>query len=94
MLKADDVENNHEDTKRNVAFTEDEAKEMRDIAERTKELAQEWVYFSTDICGPCCPWSATQIADYMEKDGEDIVTLSSRLLQLLRQQASASSREV
>ena len=67
---------------------------MRDIAERTKELVQEWVYLSTDICGPCSPWSATQIADYMEKDGEEIVTLSSMLLQLLPQQSSASSREV
>ena len=77
-----------------VAFTEDEAKEMRDIAEETGRCGQSLVHLSVDICGPCNPWSPTSIADDMERDGNRIVTLSSRLLQLLRQQSSASSREV
>ena len=77
-----------------VAFTEDEAKEMRDIAEETGRCGQSLVHLSIDICGPCNPWSPTSIADDMERDGNRIVTLSSRLLQLLREQSSASSREV
>ena len=75
-----------------VAFTEDEAKEIRDIAERTRELAQQMLYNKTDMCSPCSPQGF--LADLMEDDGNKIVTLSSRLLQLLRQQSSASSREV
>ena len=103
-LKAEVVELKDEDTKQTtkarpgptivVAFTEDEAKEMRDIAEETGRCGQSLVHLSVDICGPCNPWSPTSIADDMERDGNRIVTLSSRLLQLLRQQSSASSREV
>ena len=63
-----------------VAFTEDEAKEMRDIAERTRELAQQMLYNKTDMCGPCSPQEF--LADMMEDDGNAIVALSSRLLQL------------
>ena len=58
-----------------VAFTEDEAKEMRDIAEETGRCGQSLVHLSVDICGPCNPWSATSIADDMERDGNRIVTL-------------------
>ena len=104
QLKAEVVELKDEDTKQTtkarpgptivVAFTEDEAKEMRDIAEETGRCGQSLVHLSVDICGPCNPWSPTSIADDMERDGNRIVTLSSRLLQLLRQQSSASSREV
>ena len=103
-LKAEVVELKDEDTKQTtkampgptivVAFTEDEAKEMRDIAEETGRCGQSLVHLSVDICGPCNPWSPTSIADDMERDGNRIVTLSSRLLQLLRQQSSASSRDV
>ena len=103
-LKAEVVELKDEDTKQTtkarlgptivVAFTEDEAKEMRDIAEETGRCGQSLGHLSVDICGPCNPRSPTSIADEMERDGNRIVTLSSRLLQLLRQQSSASSREV
>ena len=103
-LKAEVVELKDEDTKQTtkarlgptivVAFTEDGAKEMRDIAEETGWCGQSLVHLSIDICGPCNPCSPTSIADDMERDGNRIVTLSSGLLQLLRQQASASSREV
>ena len=104
QLKAEVVELKDEDTKQTtkarlgqtivVAFTEDEAKEMRDIAEETGRCGQPLVHLAVDICGPCNPWSPTIIADDMKQDGNRIVTLSSRLLQLLRQQPSASSREV
>ena len=91
-LKAEVVELKYEDMKQStnarpghtivVAFTEDEAKEMRDIAEETGRCGQSLVHLSVDICGPCNPWSPTSIADDMERDGNRIVTLSSRLLQL------------
>ena len=68
-----------------VAFTEDEAKEMRDIAERTRESAQQMLYNKDDMCGPCSPQRF--LADLMEDDGNTIVTLSSRLLELLREQS-------
>ena len=77
-----------------VALTDEEAEEMRYIAKETGRRGESLVHLSVDICGPCNPWSPTSIADDMERDGNRIVTLSSRLLQLLRQQSSASSREV
>ena len=91
-LKADVVELTHEDTKQTtkamlghtivVAFTEDVANEMRYIAEETAICAQTLVHLSTDICGPCSPWHPSQVADNISKDGNHIVTLSSRLVQL------------
>ena len=75
-----------------VAFTEDEAKEMRDIAEETGRCGQSLVDLSVDIYGPCNPWSPKGIADSMEKDGNRLATLASRLLELLPEQSSASSR--
>ena len=91
-LTAEVVEPKDEDTKQTkkarpghtivVAFTEDEAKEMRNNAERTRELAESLQAFSSDICGPCAPWSVEQIADQMQHDGNQIDTLSSRLLEL------------
>ena len=68
-----------------VGLTEDEAKEMRDIAEWTRELAQQMLYNKTDMCSPCSPQGF--LADLMEDDGNTIVTLSSRLLELLREQS-------
>ena len=68
-----------------VAFTEDEAKEIRDIAEGMRELAQQMLYNKTDMCSPCSPQGF--LADLMEDDGNTIVTLSSRLLELLREQS-------
>ena len=105
-LKAEVVELKDEDTKQTtkarpgptivVAFTEYEAIEMLDIAEETRRCGESLVGLSVDICGPCNAWSPTIIADFdgMERDSNRIVTLSSRLLQLLREQSSASSREV
>ena len=55
---------------------------MRDIAEETGRCGQSLVDLSVDIGGPCNPWSLTSIADSMEKDGNRLVTLASRLLQL------------
>ena len=91
-LTAEVVEPKDEDTKQTkkarlvhtivVAFTEDEAKEMRNNAERTRELAESLLNLSSDMCGPCAPWSVEQIADQMQHDGNQIVTLSSRLLEL------------
>ena len=91
-LTAEVVEPKDEDTKQTkkarpghtiaVAFTEDEATEMRDNAERTRELAESLLNLSSDMCGPCAPWSVEQIADQMQHDGNQIVTLSSRLLEL------------
>ena len=68
-----------------VAFTEDEAKAIRDIAAGMRELAQQMLYNKTDMCGPCSPQGF--LADLMEDDGNTIVTLSSRLLELLREQS-------
>ena len=75
-----------------VGLTEDEAKEMRDIAEETGTLGQSLMHVASDIPSPCAPWSPDQIADSMEKDGNRLVTLASRLLELLPEQSSASSR--
>ena len=101
-LKAEVVELKDEDTKQTtkarlgptivVAFTEDEAKEMRDIAEETGTLGQSLMHVASDIPSLCAPWSPDQIADSMEKDGNRLVTLASRLLELLLEQSSASSR--
>ena len=64
-LRAEVVELKHEDTKQTtmarpghtivVAFTEDEAKEMRRIAEETGRCGKSGVHLSNDICGPCNP---------------------------------------
>ena len=75
-----------------VGLTEDEAKEMRDIAEETGTLGQSLMHVASDIPSPCAPWSPDQIADSMEKDGNRLATLASRLLELLPEQSSASSR--
>ena len=101
-LKAEVVELKDEDTKQTtkarpgptivVPFTEDEAKEMRDIAEETGRCGQSLVDLSADMCGPCCPWHPEHIADSVQVDGNRIVTLASRLLELLPEQSSASSR--
>ena len=89
-LKAEVVELKDEDTKQTtkarlgptivVAFTEDEAKEMRDIAEWTRESAQEILHNSVDMCGPCS--DPGFFAHLIENASNNIVTLSSRLLQL------------
>ena len=91
-LTAEVVEPKDEDTKQTtkarlghtivVAFTEDEAKEMRDIAEETRRRGESLVHLSDDIWGPCNPWPPTKIAEDMSEDGNQIVALSSRLLQL------------
>ena len=91
-LNADAVELKHEDTKQTtkarhghtivVASTEDEAKEMRHIAEGAGRCGQSLVHLSNDIFGPCNPLPPTKIADNIREDGNHIVTLSSRLLQL------------
>ena len=75
-----------------VGLTEDEAKEMRDIAEETGTLGQSLMHVASDIPSPCAPWSPDQIAGIMEKDGNRLATLASRLLELLPEQSSASSR--
>ena len=82
-LKAEVVELKYEDTKQStnarpghtivVAFTEDEAKEMRDIAERTRELAQQILHNATDMDSPCS--NPGFLADLMENDSNNIVTL-------------------
>ena len=64
-LEAEVVELKHEDTKQTpkampghtivVAFTEDEAKEMRPIAEDTGMCGKSLVHLSNDICSPCNP---------------------------------------
>ena len=67
---------------------------MRYIAKGTGRRGESLVHFSVDMCGPCCPWHPEHIADSVKVDGNRIVTLSSRLLELLREQSSASSRDV
>ena len=76
-----------------VGLTEDEAKEMRDIATETVRRGESLVHLSVDIGGPCCPFHPEHIADSVKVDGNRIVTLSSRLLELLREQSSASLRD-
>ena len=75
-----------------VGLTEDEAKEMRDIAEETGTLGQSLMHVASDIPSPRAPWSPDQIADSMEKDRNRLATLASKLLELLPEQSSASSR--
>ena len=75
-----------------LTLTEDEAKEMRDIAEETGTLGQSLMHVASDIPSPCAPWSPDQIADSMEKDRNRLATLASKLLELLPEQSSASSR--
>ena len=75
-----------------VSFTDDEAREMRDNAERTRELAQQILYNKTDMCGPCS--NQGFLADLMEDEGLEIIALSSRLLELWGQRWRASSRDV
>ena len=103
-LKAAFVELKYADTKQTtnarpgptivVALTEEEAEEMRCIAKETGRRGESLVHLSVDMCGPCCPWHPEHIADSVKVDGNRIVTLSSRLLELLREQSSASSRDV
>ena len=104
-LTAEVVEPKDEDTKQTtkarpghtivVAFTEDEAKEMRDIAEETGRCGESLVHYSVDVCSPCVTVPAMlDIAVDMEQEGGQLISLSSRLHQLLRQRSSASSREV
>ena len=45
------------------------------------------VHLAIDMCGPCCPLHPEHIADSVEVAGNTIVTLSSRLLELLREQS-------
>ena len=76
-----------------VGLTEDEAKEMRDIATETVRRGKSLVHLASDIGGPCCPLHPEHIADSVEVAGNTIVTLSSRLLELLREKSSASLRD-
>ena len=88
-LNAEVVELKHEDTNHTtrarpghtivVAFTEDEANEMRHIAEEMVSCGQTWVHVSVDRCGPCSPWHLSQVAEEISANGNHIVILSSRL---------------
>ena len=66
--------------------------EMRGIAEEIGTLGQSLMHVASDIPSPRAPWSPDQIADSMEKDRNRLATLASRLLELLPEQSSASSR--
>ena len=70
-----------------VALTEEEAEEMRYIAKETGRRGESLVHLSSDIGGLCCPLHPEHIADSVEVAGNTIVTLSSRLLELLREQS-------
>ena len=60
---------------------------MRYIATETGMRGESSVHLSADIGGPCCPFHPEHIADSVKEDGNRIVTLSSRLLELLREQS-------
>ena len=60
QLKAEIVELKMENERLKAAvfiFTEDEANEMREIAKNTKDSAEELVYVSIDMSGPCSPYT-------------------------------------
>ena len=85
-LKAEVVELKDEDTKQTtkarpghtivVAFTEDEANEMRNIAEGVVNCGQTCLHVSVDICGPCSPWHPSQIAEENNANGNHVVIIS------------------
>ena len=60
---------------------------MRYIAKETGRRGESLVHLSADIVSPCCPLHPEHIADSVKVDGNRIVTLSSRLLELLREQS-------
>ena len=70
-----------------VALTDEEAEEMRYIAKETGRRGESLVHLASDIGGICCPLHPQHIADSVEVAGNTIVTLSSRLLELLREQS-------
>ena len=70
-----------------VALTDEEAEEMRYIAKETGRRGESLVHLASDIGGICCPLHPEHIADSVEVAGNTIVTLSSRLLELLREQS-------
>ena len=70
-----------------VALTDEEAEEMRYIAKETGRRGESLVHLASDIDGICSPLHPQHIADRVEVAGNTIVTLSSRLLELLREQS-------
>ena len=60
---------------------------MRYLAKETGRRGESLVHLASDIDGICSPLHPQHIADSVEVAGNRIVTLSSRLLELLREQS-------
>ena len=99
QLKAEIVKLKMENERLKAAvfiFTEDEANEMLEIVNKTGKSAEELVNVSTDMSGPCSPYTYDEAADIMGEQGQYIYDEAKKLFEILtvKGSESLSSREV
>ena len=79
-----------------IVFTEEEINEMHEIVNNTGNAAEELVNVSTDMSGPCTPYTYDEAADIMGEQGQYIYDEAKKLFEILTAKGSEflSSREV